>query len=231
MLPADPYETLEELGAKAREANMQAKHLMDKYLERAEAAVDEALKSNNQYMAPKRDYDIMSKRLMAARLAGNVQEALADSAECNRASAAMKLARDSALAQSPAWKEAKAMQAGQITTVAANPGTAIDDQKKEITEAIKRKDLVVGMTVDEANRAARKRATAYSSIGGQTVFRWEIKQQIGSHQVVTESHTSITTGNVRTEYANVPDYAVVGYVEGTFIDGKLASFRKVNRPD
>jgi hypothetical protein len=229
---ASPNDAPLDLGARAREAFKKAKQLAAEYLAQATNDVQAQLDSNYQYQASRARADQLSDRLASVRLVGTTEQKLSASAEYTRAAAEVKRMRDEAYSGSPAYLEAKTMDAAfnppiPAATPVAATATATDDQQSVIIAAIKKRELVEGMTYDEACKAARSRGVLISSVNGRVTYHWPIKGRTGTHQEFVETHTSLITGGSRDEYQTVADYGTVGYVEAKFVDGELVSFRRV----
>lgn len=137
--------------------------------------------------------------------------------------------------EDPAVHAASDAIAAARSLIATIQGRIADQQKiadsrlneDEIKSAIARREFSLGMTYAEACRSANSQGAAFGSQGVSTVYRWSIKSRVGSHSVITASHFNATSGTYRNEYEEVADYRITSYVEGTFSDGKLISFRRI----
>jgi len=116
--------------------------------------------------------------------------------------------------------EAKAEAAAVQARALADAATAADsgpDHAKLIANAIANRELLEGMTMVEACKAAHAHPKLLASMGGVKSYRWEIHGNLGTHTVSTID----ALGNSHLE--TVQDYGVVGSVEATFDNGKLSS--------
>jgi hypothetical protein len=234
---------LARVAAHARAAVNDAIRAADEYMQSAQHEIDALLASNADYQRAKADMEQTRDRLNDVRLEGTAQEKLNASAAYTAAVAREKRIRESTIAGSESLKEAKQLAAALAPARApalasaapAGPGAAgstgasavpagkgTDERTKDINIAIAQRNLLEGMTYEEACRAARSAPQLMSNAGTTKVYRWTIKGRIGSHSVAHRDALG------RIHYENVADTGIIAYIEATFEDGRLASYQKID---
>jgi hypothetical protein len=230
--PVSGPDALLNLSAATHESVDRAQELSKEYLQMARIDVQVELEKNLRYAMTKRELQTASDRLDNERLVGSIEDRMQASTEYNRLAAELKRMQDQAFSTNEAYLDAESLYAevnppATPAIPAASPSQD-NSQRAAIVAAIGRHDFVPGMTYDQACKSAQTQGTLFSSENNVMVYHWNVVAQVGSRRVVTESHTSITTGAVDNTYSDVPDYRIVGYVEATFVDGKMTTFNRVS---
>lgn len=134
----------------------------------------------------------------------------------NDAVAAEKSAKEQALAGNKTYLDIKR----RFDKLPKIPVVTMD-RPKEFADAIARHDLIEGMTLKEAKQSARVPSQLVFDNGNQKTYRWIIKGRLRTYTVAHMNRFG------HTSYEPASDYGVLGYVEATFVDDELATFRRV----
>lgn len=237
-IPARPA-TLEELGARARDAIRQARESALLYFQRAKTEAESNLEADSDYLRARSETQAAKAHLEEVRLHGSGEEILAASTTYAADVRREKSLREVALGANAAYSEAKSLEerfapanaapasAPMAVAVAAPSASEAAEWRREVADAIASHNLILGMTYEAACRSALAQGQFVRRDGSSVIYHWVIRKQTGTHQEISESHR--TALGFRNIYVTVADYQVVGYVEGIFAEGKLTSFSRVNQ--
>lgn len=186
----------------------------------AEDIVDEALKASTEYVEAEKRVDATDKSLRAARDSGVPEDKAAASSAHIAAISELSRVRESVLRKNKLANDANEFLLS-IKKSGRNPGDKNpEDRPKEIIDAVGRHELMEGMTISEACRAARLPVQMVWENDNERVYRWTIKGRTGTYtttklQVDRQYHTETFS-----------TYGVIGYVEAKFVDGYLVSAQR-----
>lgn len=211
------------LDANARAQIAAARKAVEDFRKAAEEKTMAALEATQLYRIALDQANSAEKNLEETRITGDTSQKLKASASAARANAKLKQMRDNAFTNSEDLREARQLEATFAKSAPAGPDPqAAPSPDDEIAKAIREHQLVVGMTLQQAEQSAGAPAEFESQFNDRSRYRWRITGPTGT----TTRFWTDALGHQR--QSQEPRQGLIAEVHATFEDGKLVSFDRFN---